>query len=111
MGGWASNSKYPFLGSLRSASQMISYEVSIGFIIIGVIISAGSLNLSEIVTAQKGDYGMLNWFWLPHLPMVFFFLFQLWRKRIDHHLICLKLRQSWLLVIKLNIHLLHTCFL
>ncbi len=74
MGGWASNSKYPFLGSLRSASQMISYEVSIGFIIIGVIISAGSLNLSEIVLAQKGDYGMLNWFWLPHLPMVFFFL-------------------------------------
>jgi NADH-quinone oxidoreductase subunit H len=74
MGGWASNSKYPFLGSLRSASQMISYEVSIGFIIIGVIISAGSLNLSEIVMAQKGDYGMLNWFWLPHLPMVFFFL-------------------------------------
>ena len=53
---------------------MISYEVSIGFIIIGVIISAGSLNLSEIVMAQKGDYGMLNWFWLPHLPMVFFFL-------------------------------------
>ena len=74
MGGWASNSKYPFLGSLRSASQMISYEVSIGFIIIGVIISAGSLNLSEIVMAQKGDYGMLNWFWLPHLPMVFFFI-------------------------------------
>ena len=74
MGGWASNSKYPFLGSLRSASQMISYEVSIGFIIIGVIISAGSLNLSEIVLAQKSDYGMLSWFWLPHLPMVFFFL-------------------------------------
>ena len=74
MGGWASNSKYPFLGSLRSASQMISYEVSIGFIIIGVIISAGSLNLTEIVLAQKGNYGMLNWFWLPHLPMVFFFL-------------------------------------
>ena len=74
MGGWASNSKYPFLGSLRSASQMISYEVSIGFIIIGVIISAGSLNLSEIVLAQKSDYGMLSWFWLPHLPMVLFFL-------------------------------------
>ena len=74
MGGWASNSKYPFLGSLRSASQMISYEVSIGFIIIGVIISAGSLNLTEIVMAQKGNYGLFSWFWLPHLPMVFFFL-------------------------------------
>ncbi len=74
MGGWASNSKYPFLGSLRSASQMISYEVSIGFIIIGVIISTGSLNLSEIVMAQKGDHGLIDWYWLPHLPMVFFFL-------------------------------------
>ncbi|EPX79934.1 NADH-quinone oxidoreductase subunit NuoH [Litoreibacter arenae] len=73
MGGWASNSKYPFLGSLRSAAQMISYEVSIGLIIIGVIISAGSLNLSEIVRTQDGDLGLLNWYWLPHLPMVFLF--------------------------------------
>ena len=56
MGGWASNSKYPFLGSLRSASQMISYEDIDWFIIIGVIISTGSLNLSEIVMAQKGNY-------------------------------------------------------
>ena len=73
MGGWASNSKYPFLGSLRSAAQMISYEVSIGLIIIGVIISTGSLNLSAIVYAQKGDLGLLNWYWLPHLPMVVLF--------------------------------------
>ncbi|KEP71039.1 NADH-quinone oxidoreductase subunit NuoH [Thioclava sp. BHET1] len=73
MGGWASNSKYPFLGSLRSAAQMISYEVSIGLIIIGVIISTGSMNLSQIVLAQKGDYGLLNWYWLPHLPMVALF--------------------------------------
>jgi NADH-quinone oxidoreductase subunit H len=70
MGGWASNSKYPFLGSLRSAAQMISYEVSIGLIIIGIIISTGSMNFSAIVNAQKGSYGLFNWFWLPHLPML-----------------------------------------
>ncbi len=73
MGGWASNSKYPFLGSLRSAAQMISYEVSIGLIIIGVIISTGSMNFSGIVAAQKGDYGLFSWYWLPHFPMVFLF--------------------------------------
>ncbi|MFC4668634.1 NADH-quinone oxidoreductase subunit NuoH [Seohaeicola nanhaiensis] len=73
MGGWASNSKYPFLGSLRSAAQMISYEVSIGLIIIGVIISTGSMNLSAIVHAQAGGYGLFSWYWLPHLPMVFLF--------------------------------------
>ncbi|MBZ4023911.1 NADH-quinone oxidoreductase subunit H [Rhodobacter sp. TJ_12] len=73
MGGWASNSKYPFLGSLRSAAQMISYEVSMGLIIIGVILSTGSMNLSAIVEAQRGSFGLLNWYWLPHLPMVFLF--------------------------------------
>jgi NADH-quinone oxidoreductase subunit H len=73
MGGWASNSKYPFLGSLRSAAQMISYEVSLGLIIIGIIISTGSMNLSAIVEAQDGDLGLLNWYWLPHLPMVALF--------------------------------------
>ena len=73
MGGWASNSKYPFLGSLRSAAQMISYEVSIGLIIIGVIISTGSLNFGDIVRAQDGSYGFLSWYWLPHFPMVFLF--------------------------------------
>ena len=73
MGGWASNSKYPFLGSLRSAAQMISYEVSIGFIIIGVILSTGSLSLVDIVLAQEGNWGALNWYWLPHFPMVFLF--------------------------------------
>ncbi len=73
MGGWASNSKYPFLGSLRSAAQMISYEVSIGFIIIGVIISTGSLNFGDIVRAQDGAYGLFSWYWLPHLPMVVLF--------------------------------------
>jgi NADH-quinone oxidoreductase subunit H len=73
MGGWASNSKYPFLGSLRSAAQMISYEVSIGLIIIGIIISTGSMNFSAIVRAQDGAYGFFSWYWLPHLPMVFLF--------------------------------------
>ncbi|WP_108259183.1 NADH-quinone oxidoreductase subunit NuoH [Mangrovicoccus ximenensis] len=73
MGGWASNSKYPFLGSLRSAAQMISYEVSIGLIIIGVIISTGSMNFSDIVRAQDGHFGLFNWYWLPHFPMVFLF--------------------------------------
>ena len=73
MGGWASNSKYPFLGSLRSAAQMISYEVSIGFIIIGILISTGSLNLSKIVLAQDGGYGIFSWYWLPHFPMVILF--------------------------------------
>ncbi len=73
MGGWASNSKYPFLGSLRSAAQMISYEVSIGLIIIGVIISTGSLSFGSIVAAQDTNFGFFGWYWLPHLPMVFLF--------------------------------------
>jgi NADH-quinone oxidoreductase subunit H len=75
MAGWASNSKYPFLAALRSAAQMVSYEVSIGFVIITVLLLAGSLNLSAIVEAQIGRYGMFNWFWLPLFPMfVIFFI-------------------------------------
>ncbi len=73
MGGWASNSKYPFLGSLRSAAQMISYEVSLGLIIVGIIISTGSMSFGDIVRAQEGDWGIFNWYWLPHLPMVVLF--------------------------------------
>ena len=70
MGGWASNSKYPFFGSIRSAAQMVSYEVSIGVIIINVLLCVGSLNLNDIVLAQKN-----LWFILPLFPMfVIFFI-------------------------------------
>ncbi|HEY1474560.1 MAG TPA: NADH-quinone oxidoreductase subunit NuoH [Pseudolabrys sp.] len=73
MAGWASNSKYPFLAALRSAAQMVSYEVSIGFVIITVLLCAGSLNLSAIVEAQNGRFGVFNWYWLPLFPMFIVF--------------------------------------
>jgi len=71
MAGWASNSRYAFLGALRSSAQMVSYEIAIGLIIISVLISAGSLNLSDIVRAQSGDGW---WFVFPHLPMAVIFM-------------------------------------
>jgi NADH-quinone oxidoreductase subunit H len=73
MGGWASNSKYPFLSALRSAAQMVSYEVSIGFVIITVLLCAGSLNLTEIVRAQDTPWGMAGWYWLRLFPMFIIF--------------------------------------
>jgi NADH-quinone oxidoreductase subunit H len=81
MGGWASNSKYPFLGALRSAAQMVSYEVSMGFIIVTVLLCVGSLNLTDIVVAQQDGLGtrlglpssFLDWHWLALFPMFIIF--------------------------------------
>ena len=81
MGGWASNSKYAFLGTLRSAAQMVSYEVSIGFVIICVLLAVGSLNLTDIVLAQTTGLGtllglpnsFLDWHWLPMFPLFIIF--------------------------------------
>ena len=75
MAGWASNSKYAFLAALRSTAQMVSYEVSIEFVIITVLLCVGSLNLTAIVEAQNSAWGFLGWYWLPLLPMfVIFFV-------------------------------------
>jgi NADH-quinone oxidoreductase subunit H len=81
MGGWASNSKYPFLSALRSAAQMVSYEVSIGFVIVTVLLCAGSMNLTEIVRSQSTGLGtmvglpgsFLDWYFLPLFPMFIIF--------------------------------------
>src|ERR1700742_2524728 len=73
MAGWSSNSKYPFLAALRSAAQMVSYEVSIGFVIVTVLLCAGTLNLTDIVRAQDTWAGLFGWYWLRLLPMAVVF--------------------------------------
>lgn len=75
IGGWSSNSKFPFFSSVRATAQMVSYEVSMGFVIITVLMCTGTLNLQQIVEAQDSKWGMFGWYWLPLFPMfVIFFI-------------------------------------
>lgn len=72
--GWASNSKYAFLGAMRSAAQMVSYEIAMGFALVCVLLASQSMNLGDIVRGQQGSYGLLNWYILPLFPMFLVYL-------------------------------------
>jgi len=72
--GWASNSKYAFLGAVRSAAQIVSYEIAMGFALVCVLMASQSMNLGDIVRGQQGDYGLLNWYLIPLFPMFLVYL-------------------------------------
>lgn len=98
LSGWSSNSKYAFLGSLRASAQMISYEISIGIILLNVILCTGTLNLSKIVFLQEKI-----WYIVPLFPAALLFFFRFLRRPIVPLLICPKQKQNWWLDILLNI--------
>jgi NADH-quinone oxidoreductase subunit H len=116
MGGWASNSKYAFLGTLRSAAQMVSYEVSIGFVIIAVLLAVGSLNLTDIVISQTTGLGtmvglpnsFLDWHWVPMFPLFIIFFIPGWPRRIVPPSTCRKPNRNWWPAISWNIRQRHS---